>query len=235
MGRASHATGGHSAVPRDGRGTVTASNATPLELRTTGTAARLHPASSPRIDGADGAADPDRALVERATEGDRDAFETLLQRHYDRIHRVAWRMVGSVADADDIAQDVCCTLVEKIGSFKGEAKFTTWLMGIVVNACRDHRRRGRTFAHLRDRLSVLAGLAALPDGRDAHRRIRLAGELSRLDAALRDTVVLVVGEDLTHAEAARVLGVAESTVSWRMHEARRQLMPRIAREVRDDL
>jgi DNA-directed RNA polymerase specialized sigma24 family protein len=82
---------------------------------------------------------------------------------------------------------------------------------------------------------VLAGLAALPDGRDAHRRIRLAGELSRLDAALRDTVVLVVGEDLTHAEAARVLGVAESTVSWRMHEARRQLMPRIAREVRDDL
>jgi RNA polymerase sigma-70 factor (ECF subfamily) len=216
--------------------TVTASNATPLELRATGTAAaRLQPASPTDIVGAEIAVDPDRALVERAKEGDRDAFESLLQRHYDRVHRVAWRMVASVADADDIAQDVCCTLVEKIGSFKGEAKFTTWLMGIVVNACRDHRRRGRTFAHLRDRLSVLAALAAPPDGRDSYRRIRLAGELSRLDPPLRDTVVLVVGEDFTHAEAARVLGVAESTVSWRMHEARRQLAPRIAKEVPDDL
>ena len=55
----------------------------------------------------------------------------------------------------------------------------------------------------------------------------LASELSLLEPLLRDTVVLVVGEDLTHAEAARALGVAESTVSWRMHEARRQLTPRM--------
>ena len=222
-------------MPQDGRGTVTATNATPLECRATGSPVRLQAVSSTTIDGSPVAVDPDRELVERAKEGDRDAFESLLERHYDRIHRVAWRMAGSAADADDIAQDVCCTLVEKIGSFKGEARFTTWLTGIVVNTCRDHRRRGRTFASLRDRLSVLAGLAALPDGRDAYRRMRLAGELSRLDPPLRDTVVLVVGEDLTHAEAARVLGVAESTVSWRMHEARRQLMPRIAKDGPDDL
>jgi RNA polymerase sigma-70 factor (ECF subfamily) len=222
-------------VPKRAEATVTASNATPLGFRATATAARLQPVAAADVGGAETAGDPDRALVERAKEGDRDAFESLLQRHYDRVHRVAWRMVGSVADADDIAQDVCCTLVEKIGSFNGEAKFSTWLMGIVMNACRDHRRRGRTFAHMRDRLSVLAGLATPPDGRDAYRRIRLAGELSRLDPPLRDTVVLVVGEDLTHADAARVLGVAESTVSWRMHEARRQLTPRIAKEVPDDL
>ena len=60
--------------------------------------------------------------------GNRDAFETLLRAHYDRIHGLAWQLTGSRADADDIAQDVCCTLVEKIGSFRGEAKFTTWLM-----------------------------------------------------------------------------------------------------------
>ncbi len=57
--------------------------------------------------------DPDRDLVERASAGDRRAFDALLRRHYDRIHRVAWRMTGSHADAQDIAQDVCCTLVEK--------------------------------------------------------------------------------------------------------------------------
>jgi len=172
-------------------------------------------------------ADPDCDLVERATAGDRNAFEALLRRHYDRIHRVAWRLTGSRAQAEDIAQDVCCTLVEKIGSFKGEARFTTWLTGIVVNACRDHRRRGQTLGRLRERLTVLVGLAHRPDGRDAYRRSWIASALGQLDPLLRDTVVLIVGEDLTHAEAARALGVAESTVSWRMHEARRQLTPRM--------
>jgi DNA-directed RNA polymerase specialized sigma24 family protein len=82
---------------------------------------------------------------------------------------------------------------------------------------------------------VLAGLAARPDGRDAYRQSWLASELARLDPLLRDTVVLIVGEDLTHAEAARALGVAESTVSWRMHEARRQLTPQTAKDIPDGL
>jgi RNA polymerase sigma-70 factor (ECF subfamily) len=182
----------------------------------------------------DGVVDPDRALVDRAVGGDRHAFETLLRRHYDRIHRVAWRVTGSRSDAQDIAQDVCCTLVEKIGSFEGKAKFTTWLIGIVVNACRDHRRRGLSLGRMRERLAVLAGLAAPPDGRDQYRQSWLKSELARLDPLLRDTVALVVGEDLTHAEAARALGVAESTVSWRMHEVRRQLNFKDT-EARDDL
>ena len=186
------------------------------------------------VDGTGAVDDTDRDLVDRAAGGDRAAFEALLRRHYDRIHRIAWRVTGSRCDAQDIAQDVCCTLVEKIGSFRGEARFTTWLVGIVVNACRDHRRRGLSLARMRERMAVLAGLAARPDGRDHYRRSWLASELSRLDPLLRDTVVLVVGEDLTHAEAARALGVAESTVSWRMHEVRRQLNPKDTK-VRDDL
>ena len=67
------------------------------------------------------------SLVAAASAGDREAFAALLERHYDRIHGLAWQLTGSRADADDIAQDVCCALVEKIGSFRGEAKFTTWL------------------------------------------------------------------------------------------------------------
>jgi RNA polymerase sigma factor (sigma-70 family) len=207
-----------------------------LELGTIESAMeRPGPPSSAGIDGSAIAVDPDRELVDRAVGGDRDAFESLLRRHYDRVHRLAWRLTGSASDAEDMAQEVCCTLVEKLGSFKGEAKFSTWLMGIAVNACRDHRRRGLTLGRLRERLSVLAGLAPPPDGRDAFRRSWLASELARLDPLLRDTVVLVVGEDLTHAEAARALGVAESTVSWRMHEARRQLTPQITKEVRNGL
>jgi len=171
----------------------------------------------------DVAGDSDVDLVAAAVAGNRRAFETLLRRHYDRVHGLAWQLTGSRADADDIAQDVCCALVEKIGSFRGEAKFTTWLTGITFNACRDFRRRRRSFAGLTERLAVLAGLAAPPDGRDAYDAIWLKSAIARLKPALRDTVVLVAGQQLTHAEAAELLGVSENTVSWRMHETRRLL------------
>lgn len=166
---------------------------------------------------------PDSDLVAAAASGDRDAFRLLLERHYDRIHRLAWQLTGMRADADDIAQDVCCTLVEKISTFRGEAKFTTWLCGIVFNACRDLRRRRRSLGTLTERLAVLAGLARTPDGRDLHDTMWLKSAIARLPATYREAVVLVAGQQLSHAEAAAILGVAESTVSWRMHEVRRML------------
>ena len=170
-----------------------------------------------------GERDPDGSLVSAAIGGDRDAFGELLHRHYDRIHAIAWQMTGSRADAEDIAQDVCCLLVEKIGSFRGEAKFSTWLCGIVVNCCRDHHRRRRSFQGFTQKLTVLAGLARGPDGRDLHDQVWIDSAIGRLKPAYRDTVTLVVGQQLTHAEAAEVLGITESTVSWRMHEVRRIL------------
>jgi len=163
----------------------------------------------------------DEELVSRATRGDRAAFESLLRRHYDLMHRVAWRMTGSRNDAQDICQDVCCALVERIGSFRGEAKFTTWLIGIVRNASHDHHRRSSSAARMKGHLTVLAGSEPPPDGRDLFRRSWLASALGRLEPLLRETVVLVAGEGLTHAEAAHILGVAESTVSGRMLEVRR--------------
>lgn len=74
-----------------------------------------------------------------------------------------------------------------------------------------------------DRLTLFSHLAAPPDGRDAYDAIWVRSAIARLKPALRETVVLVVGQQLTHAEAALVLGVAENTVAWRMHEARRIL------------
>lgn len=164
----------------------------------------------------------DDELASRASRGDRAAFERLLRRHYDMMHRVAWRMTGSQADAQDICQDVCCALVERIGSFRGEAKFTTWLVGIVRNACHDHYRRTSSATRMKGHLTVLAGTASPPDGRDLFRRSWLASTLAQLEPPLRETVVLVAGEGMTHAEAAHALGVAESTISGRMLEVRRQ-------------
>ena len=166
---------------------------------------------------------PDTELVAAAVAGDRSAFETLLRRHYDRIHGLAWQLTGTRADADDVAQEVCCALVEKIADFRGEAKFSTWLCGITVNACRDLHRRRRSLRGLADKLTVLAGLASPPDGRDAYDAAWLNSQVAKLKPAYREVVVLVVGQQLTHAEAAAMLGIAEATVSWRIHEVRRIL------------
>ncbi|WP_294120848.1 sigma-70 family RNA polymerase sigma factor [Sphingomonas sp.] len=167
--------------------------------------------------------EPDINLIAAARAGDRDAFATLLERHYDRIHGLAWQLTGSRADADDIAQDVCCTLVEKLSGYRGEAKFTTWLHGITFNACRDWRRRRRSFSAFTDRLVLLAGLVADERQRDPYDAVWLKSAIARLKPDLRDTAVLVAGQQLTHAEAAEILGIAEATVAWRMHEVRRIL------------
>ncbi len=168
-------------------------------------------------------ADPDADLLAGAVAGEREAFRLLVERHYDRIHGLAWQLTGSRADAEDVAQDVCCTLVERIGSFRGEAKFSTWLCGIVFNACRDVHRRRRSFGGVAQRLAVLAGLAQGPDGRDLHDALWVKSAIARLPSTYRDTAILVAGQQLTHAEAGAILGVAEATVSWRMHEVRRMV------------
>lgn len=167
--------------------------------------------------------DPDAGLVKAAVAGDRRAFETLLRAHYDRIHGLAWQLTGSRADADDVAQDVCCVLVEKLGGFRGEAKFTTWLIGITYNACRDLKRRQRSFLGFTEKFSTLVGLMPPADGRDAYDAVWIKSAIARLKPAYRDAAVLVVGQQLTHGEAAEILGIAEATVSWRMSEVRRML------------
>ena len=83
----------------------------------------------------------DNELAGWAAAGDADAFRALLGRHYDGIFRLAFRFTGHRADAEDIAQDVCVGLADRLGSFRGEAKFSTWLYRIVVNVCRDRLRR----------------------------------------------------------------------------------------------
>ena len=95
----------------------------------------------------------------------------------------------------------------------------------MFNCCRDHHRRRRSFLGLTQRLAVLASLTRGPDGRDLHDQMWIDSAISRLKPAYRDTVVLVVGQQLTNAEAAEILGVTESTVSWRMHEVRKTLAP----------
>lgn len=165
----------------------------------------------------------DETLAQRAAGGDRDAFAALLERHYDRVHRIGLRLLGEGPEAEDLAQDVCIALARRIRSFRGDSRFTTWLYRVVVNAARDaHRRRvAARRAH-----EAAAEIEPLVSAGHAARCAELAwldAALATLSADLRETAVLVLSEDFSHAEAGIVLGVRESTVSWRMHEVRKQL------------
>jgi RNA polymerase sigma-70 factor (ECF subfamily) len=173
---------------------------------------------------------PDEALAHAARNGDREAFAALLERHYDRMLRLGWRLLGSAAEAEDLAQDICLALPAKIAGFRGEARFSTWLHRVVVNAAHDRRRRAATRAKAADgwgdwEISRRAEAAEAQAAADW-----LSRAMAALSDDLRDTVALVLGEELTHREAGKVLGVSEGTVSWRMSEVKRHLRALAAAE-----
>jgi RNA polymerase sigma-70 factor (ECF subfamily) len=168
----------------------------------------------------------DSALAAAAIAGDGEAFRRLVERHYDMIYRIAYRYLGSAADAEDIAQDVCITLATKLARFNNRSRFTTWLVSIVINRCRDFLRRRKSSQALVEKYAVLRA-ADEADQEDTDKRSRwLHDALQSLEPSIRETVLLILGEDLSHAEAAKILGCAESTVSWRVHMARKQLKTR---------
>ena len=165
----------------------------------------------------------DDSLALAAAGGDRDAFAALLARRYDDLFGLAFRLTGNRADAEDITQDVCAALPAKLANYRGDARFTTWAYRVVVNAVHDRRRRAATRARAADgwgnweinRRAVIA--------QDQEQADWLLSVMSSLSNELRDTLALLLEDELTHAEASKVLGVSEGTISWRMSEAKKQL------------
>lgn len=165
----------------------------------------------------------DNQLAGRAAAGDADAFRVLLERHYDGVFRLAFRFTGNHADAEDIAQDVCVGLADRIGAFRGEARFTTWLYRIVVNACRDRARRRATAERATADFAMVEDLRRSADADRGEQMDWVWEMLAGFSEDIRETATLVLAKQLNHGEAASILGVKESTVSWRMHELRKGL------------
>ena len=172
----------------------------------------------------------DEELVARAKAGDGAAFGRLVERHYDLVFRVGCRLLGSVAEAEDLAQDVCVALPGKLDGFRGEARFTTWLYRVVVNAARDRQRRLATERRAWDGWAEVEAMGRTEARERDDDLAWLHQAMASLPDDLRETVALVLGEDLTHALAAQALGVSEGTVSWRMSEVRKALRAMVRQE-----
>ena len=175
---------------------------------------------------------PDETLAFAAANGDRDAFAALLARHYDRIFGLAYRLIGSRAEAQDLTQDICAGLPSKLRNWRGEARFSTWLYRVIVNAAHDLRRRRATYS------KATAGWGDWETARqeaietDRAAMDWLTQTMTRLSPDLRDTAALIIGEDMTQSEAALVLGLSEGTVAWRMSEIKKRLRAIAAEEAK---
>jgi RNA polymerase sigma-70 factor (ECF subfamily) len=160
----------------------------------------------------------DRALIRAHVEGDPYAFGELVRRHRDRLWAVAVRTLGDREEAADALQDALISAFRNAGSYRGDAAVTTWLHRVVVNACLDRVRRRQA------RPSVPLGDTEVPYRRDDHSaveaRLDVRAALAALPEPQRTAIVLVDMEDMSVAEAAAVLGVAEGTVKSRCSRGR---------------
>jgi RNA polymerase sigma-70 factor (ECF subfamily) len=181
---------------------------------------------------ADAEGDPDLPLVERWRAGDRGAFEALVRLHQRRVFRLLLRMLGSREEAEDVAQETFLNLHRHGHRFRSEARFSTFVYRVAVNAALNRRRSlGRGRARLEGLAVRQAAGDELPEGpRDpeasaAGREVqdRVQSALRTLPASLRTALVLYDIEGLPYGEISRVLGVAEGTVKSRIHRARRAL------------
>lgn len=174
-------------------------------------------------------AETDETLAARASGGCAASFASLVERHYDRIYRMAWRWTGARDRAEDIAQDVCVKLAGAVRAYRGDAQFTTWLHRIAYTTMVDSARSSQRMIAVEpsEIMRLVDDTAHSMSAEDEITAADGAREIWRAVRALppqqRDAVLLIYGEDMSHAEAAVVMGCSEKTVSWHVHEAKKKL------------
>lgn len=167
--------------------------------------------------------DNEKAIIKKAKNGDSAAFCQLLENYYPLMYRVAYRFTGQAQDAQDIAQEVCVGMACKIRSFNGNSGFSTWLYRVVVNVCRDYCKKKNNHRNLENNYFELEKNIQSDKNDDDRKIAWLYRNIAKMDESLKETALLVLTEELSHAEAGKILGCAESTISWRMSEVRKIL------------
>src|SRR5215475_2707675 len=165
-------------------------------------------------------------LIRRAQGGDVTSFAELLDLHYGSIYRFAWKWCGHRANAEDIAQLSCIKLAGSLAQFRFQAAFTSWLYQLVLSCARDWQRSQQRHEH--DELPDDAPMAGASQAEDHIYLAQLLDQLEELGEGMKEPALLVHAEGLSHAEAGEVLGVAESTISWRIHAIRKHMNQREA-------
>lgn len=169
----------------------------------------------------------DLELARSAAGGDMAAFEELYKRHHRRVYSVCLRMLQNTSEAEDLTQDVFIQLYRKIGSFRGDSAFTTWLHRMTVNQVLMHfRKRTVKFEKTTEEGEtpdqIVSGTAN-PHKMQIVDKIALDNAIEQLPEGYKNVFVLHDVEGFEHEEVARILGCSVGTSKSQLHKARLKL------------
>jgi RNA polymerase sigma-70 factor (ECF subfamily) len=176
----------------------------------------------------------DLELARAAAAGDPEAFEKLYRQYYRRVYSLALRMVSDPTLAEDMTQEVFLQVYRKIGSFRGDSAFTTWLHSLTVNQILMHfRKRGVKLEHTAEE-SDLANVVDTPLQSTRRtsiiERLALDKAISELPPGYRTVFVLHDIEGYEHEEIAGMLDVTVGTSKSQLHKARMRLRELLAKK-----
>jgi RNA polymerase sigma-70 factor (ECF subfamily) len=177
----------------------------------------------------------DEELVAAFQGGDAGAFDVLVRRWERKIQGAVYRLLRSEEEAQDVCQEAFLKAFRGLGSFRGQARFSSWLYQIALNLCRDRMRRkkGKTWVSL-DEIGETATAARGPsvlelvETGDLSRRVVAA--MAALPDEQREVIVLKEYEGRTFPEIAEILDVPVSTVKTRLYRGLTQLRRRLERQ-----
>ena len=173
--------------------------------------------------------EPDPAVVRAASEGDVDSFAELVRGYQTPVYRFLRHFLGDPGMAEDVAQETFVRAYQRMGSFRFQSKFSTWVFSIARNAGVDAvRSQGR-------RLRLVERAAPPAPSVDPAASAEVTTALAALAPRLREPLLLVEVLGLTYREAAEVLGVPEGTVKSRVFHAREALADWFAQDVTRDV
>jgi RNA polymerase sigma-70 factor (ECF subfamily) len=168
-------------------------------------------------------------LVRLAKDGDSIAFENLVEQNYLLVYKISYNWCRAKEDAEDITQEVFVKLAKKIFSFKEESAFQTWLYRIVINTAKDYTKKQER-KHVNEMMYKEEQKLKYKLYQE---ETSIAGKIHQmlecLPQKLKDAALLVFTEGMTHKEAAVVLDCAEKTISWRVHQVKKELKKRLNR------
>jgi RNA polymerase sigma-70 factor (ECF subfamily) len=169
----------------------------------------------------------DYELAQKAAAGDGDAFEVLYRRHFRRVYALTLRMLSDPVRAEDMTQEVFVQLFNKIGSFRGESAFTTWLHRMTVNLVLMYFRKASTRSELLTEegetpIQIVRGTEN-PGAMPVVDRIAIERAIQQLPPGYRSVFVLHDVEGYEHDEISKMMGISAGTSKSQLHKARLKL------------
>jgi RNA polymerase sigma-70 factor (ECF subfamily) len=174
--------------------------------------------------------------IQRLSDDERESFHALYQAHHRRVYSICLRMTQSVSDAEDLTQEIFIHLFRKIGSYRGDAAFSTWLHRLTVNHVLMHFRKKRVRSEFATEDKNMP-TQIVPGSTDPRRmkvvdHILLAEVIAKLPEGYREAFVMHDIEGLEHNEIAQMRGRSAGTSKSQLHKARimlRQLITKPSR------